>query len=84
MRVYHYGTSHDGKDITSVMLTLIPCIVKKEGEWVRDFRSMGVECLMQIGVSANQKADKITHVTLSESDQWIECALLLADGMKPL
>ena len=54
------------------------------GEWVRDFRSMGVECLMQIGVSANQKADKITHVTLSESDQWIECALFLADGMKPL
>lgn len=31
MRVYHYGTSHDGKDITSVMLTLMPCIVKKEG-----------------------------------------------------
>ena len=37
MRVYLYGAPHDGKDIRSVKLTLVPfiCIVKKEEEWAR-------------------------------------------------
>ena len=41
----------------------------------RDFWSEVVEYQTQIGVGANQKADKITLVTLAEPDQWIECAL---------
>ena len=52
----------------------IICIVKKEGAWVKDFKSVGVECQTQIGVGTNQKADKITLVTLTEPAQWIECA----------
>ena len=52
----------------------IICIVKNDGAWVKDFKSMGVECQMQIGVGTNQKADKITPVTLTEPAQWIECA----------
>ena len=76
MRVSLHGTPHDGKDTRSVMLTLVPCIciVKKEGVWIRDFLFMGAECQMQTGVGANQKADKITLVTLTEPVQWIECA----------
>ena len=41
---------------------------------MRDIQSMGVECQMQTGVGTNQKADKITLVTLTEPVQWIECA----------
>ena len=51
----------------------IICIVKKKGAWVKDFKSIGVEC-QKHGVGANQKADKITLVTLTEPAQWIECA----------
>ena len=47
----------------------IICIVKKEGAWVKDFKSVGVECQTQIGVGTNQKADKIALVTLTEPAQ---------------
>ena len=63
-----YTKDWDNDQMTQKHITtsFIICI---EGAWVKDFMSMGVEYQTQIGVGTNQKADKITLVTLTEPAQ---------------